>query len=140
MTCDANPHTPPELQIEFSVTLAEIRRPYLVEALADTVRTIKIAELDKGMGRLVLADALAKMAGHSLRAETDFPCAHPFRFSPRNVRRPTSRHFVPQTPERAGRLPAIRQARYCLAPVARLWHGPVVGSASGEDECCDCRD
>src|SRR5947209_20500587 len=64
---------PPELQIEFSVALAEIRRLYLVEALADTVRAIKIAELDKEIGQRVPADALAKMAGHSLRAELIFP-------------------------------------------------------------------
>jgi hypothetical protein len=61
------------LQIEFSVALAEIRRLYLVEALADTVRTIKIAELDKEIGQLVPADALAKMASHGLRAELIFP-------------------------------------------------------------------
>lgn len=64
---------PPELQIEFSVTLAEIRRLYLVDALADTVRTMKIAELDKEIGRLVPAHALAKMAAHGLRAELIFP-------------------------------------------------------------------
>jgi hypothetical protein len=64
---------PPELQIEFSVALAEIRRLYLVEALTDTVRTIKIAELDKEIGQLVPPDALAKMAGQSLRAELIFP-------------------------------------------------------------------
>jgi hypothetical protein len=43
---------PPKLQIEFSVALAEIRRLYLIEALADTVRTMKIAELDKEIGSL----------------------------------------------------------------------------------------
>jgi hypothetical protein len=64
---------PPELQIEFSVALAEIRRLYLVGALVDTVRTIKIVNLDKEIGQLVPADALAKMAGHSLRAELIFP-------------------------------------------------------------------
>ena len=63
----------PELQIEFSVALAEIRRLYLIEALANTVRTIKIAELDKEIGQLVPSDALSKMAAHSLRAELIFP-------------------------------------------------------------------
>jgi hypothetical protein len=63
----------PELQIEFSIALAEIRRLYLVEALADTVRTLKIAELDQEIGKLVPASALAKMAGHGLRAELIFP-------------------------------------------------------------------
>ena len=64
---------PPELQIEFSVALAEIRRLYLVEALTDTVSSIKIAELNKEIGQLVPQNALAKMAGHSLRAELIFP-------------------------------------------------------------------
>lgn len=63
----------PELQIEFSVALAEIWRLYLIEALANTVRTIKIAELDKEIGQLVPSDALSKMAAHSLRAELIFP-------------------------------------------------------------------
>lgn len=63
----------PDLQIEFSVALAEIRRLYLVEALSDTVRTLKVAELDKEIGQRVPPDALAKMAAHSLRAELVFP-------------------------------------------------------------------
>ncbi len=64
---------PPDLQIEFSVALAEIRRLYLQEALGDTVRTINIAALDKQLGQLVPPDALAKMAAHGLRAELIFP-------------------------------------------------------------------
>jgi len=73
---------PPELQIEFSVALAETRRLYLVEALADTVRTIKVAELDKEIGQLVPADALAKMAGHGLRAELILPVPMILRANP----------------------------------------------------------
>lgn len=63
----------PELQIEFSVALAEIRRLYLVEALSDTVRTLKIADLDKQIGQLVPPEALATMASQTLRAELIFP-------------------------------------------------------------------
>jgi hypothetical protein len=74
---------PPQLQIEFSVALAEIRRLYLVEALADTVRTIKIPELDREIGRLVAADALAKMAAHGLRAELIFPLPMVLKTNPR---------------------------------------------------------
>ncbi len=73
----------PELQIEFSVALAEIRRLYLVEALADTVRTIKIADLDKEIGQLVPADALATLAVHSLRAELMFPVPMMLKANPR---------------------------------------------------------
>ena len=63
----------PDLQIEFSVALAEIRRLYLQEALRDTVRTINIAALDKQIGKFVPANALKTMAAHSLRAELIFP-------------------------------------------------------------------
>jgi hypothetical protein len=73
----------PELQIEFSVALAEIRRLYLVEALSDTVLTIKIVDLDKEIGQLVPAHALAKMAGHSLRAELIFPVPIILKANPR---------------------------------------------------------
>jgi hypothetical protein len=78
MTCDANPHTPPELQIEFSVTLAEIRRPYLVEALADTVRTIKIAELDKGMVGLCWRMRSRKWLATACAQKLIFPVRIPF--------------------------------------------------------------
>lgn len=74
---------PPELQIEFSVALAEIRRLYLVGALTDTVRAIKIAELDKEIGQLVPADALANIAGQSLRAELIFPMPMILKANPR---------------------------------------------------------
>jgi len=63
----------PDLQIEFSVALAEIRRLYLQEALRDTVRTINIASLDKQIGKFVPAAALKMMAAHGLRAELIFP-------------------------------------------------------------------
>lgn len=74
---------PPELQIEFSLALAEIRRLYLVEALLDTVRTIRIKELDKEIGRLVPSDALAEMAAQTLRAELIFPVPMLLKANPR---------------------------------------------------------
>lgn len=73
----------PDLQIEFSVALAEIRRLYLQEALSDTVRTIDIAALDKEIGKLVPADALKTMAAHGLRAELIFPVPILFEANPR---------------------------------------------------------
>jgi hypothetical protein len=64
---------PPELQIEFSVALAEIRRLYLQDALKDTIRTIDIASLDRQIGIFVPAGSLNVMAAHGLRAELIFP-------------------------------------------------------------------
>jgi hypothetical protein len=63
----------PELQIEFSLALAEIRRLYLQDALRDTVRNLHIPALDKQMAGLVPSKALAVLAAHSLRAELIFP-------------------------------------------------------------------
>lgn len=63
----------PELQIEFSVAIAEIRNLFLQEALRETVKTIKIAELDSELASFVPSDAMSAMAGHSLRAELIFP-------------------------------------------------------------------
>ena len=63
----------PELQIEFSVALAEIRRLYLQEALKNTVRTIDIAALDRQLGQFVPPTSLKAMAANGLRAELIFP-------------------------------------------------------------------
>jgi len=63
----------PDLQIEFSVALAEIRNQFLQEALRETVKKLKVAELDSELAAFVPATALSAMAAHSLRAELIFP-------------------------------------------------------------------
>jgi hypothetical protein len=63
----------PDLQIEFSLALAEIRRLFLQEALQSTVRKLTIAELDVEIASLVPQKPLAVLASHSLRAELVFP-------------------------------------------------------------------
>jgi hypothetical protein len=63
----------PELQIEFSVALAEIRRLYLQEALHSTVRRLRIAQLDVEIASLVPQTPLSVLAARSLRAELVFP-------------------------------------------------------------------
>jgi hypothetical protein len=73
----------PDLQIEFSVALAEIRRLFLQEALSDTVRTIDIASLDNEIAKFVPAGALKTMAAHGLRAELMFPVPMLFEANPR---------------------------------------------------------
>jgi hypothetical protein len=64
---------PPELQIEFSLALAEIRRLYLQDALKETLGTIDIASLDRQVGIFVPAGSLNIMAAHGLRTELIFP-------------------------------------------------------------------
>lgn len=65
--------SPPELQIEFSVALAEIRRLYLQDALRDTVKNIDVVALDRQLGKFVPRGSLATIAAHNLRAELLFP-------------------------------------------------------------------
>jgi hypothetical protein len=62
----------PELQIEFSVALAEIRRRYLQDALQSTVAVLSIPELDRELASLVPEDALQSLAANSLRGELVF--------------------------------------------------------------------
>jgi hypothetical protein len=63
----------PELQIEFSLALAEFRRRYLQDALRDTVKNIEISALDRQLAKFVPAKSLKVMAAHGLRAELVFP-------------------------------------------------------------------
>ena len=63
----------PDLQIEFSVALAEIRNQFLQEALRKTIKGIDIPSLDAELAAYVPTKALSSMAGRSLRAELIFP-------------------------------------------------------------------
>ena len=63
----------PELQIHFSVALAEIRTLYLQDALSATVKTLDITELDKDLDTFVPKASLATLASHGLRGELMFP-------------------------------------------------------------------
>lgn|SRR5574341_99429 len=63
----------PELQIDFSFALAEIRNLYLQEALSKTIRTLTIAEIDKELAAFVPSPYLASLASHGLRGELLFP-------------------------------------------------------------------
>lgn len=62
----------PELQIDFSVALAEIRTQYLQDALSATVKTLDITELDKSLSIFVPKHSLATLASHGLRGELMF--------------------------------------------------------------------
>lgn len=63
----------PELQIDFSGMLVEIRGQYLQEALSATVVKLDIAELDKALAQYVPNPSLATLASHGLRGELMFP-------------------------------------------------------------------
>lgn len=66
----------PELQIDFSFALGQIRNTYLQEALSKVVNEIDISTLDTQLSKLVPADSLKALARHGLRGELVFavPC------------------------------------------------------------------
>jgi hypothetical protein len=63
----------PDLQVDFSLALAEIRNLLLQDALSATVRTLDITEVDKQLAAIVPKESLAALAGHGLRGELLFP-------------------------------------------------------------------
>jgi hypothetical protein len=76
-------HVPvPELQIDFSFALAEIRNLYLQDALSKTIRTLTIAEIDKELAAFVPSSYLSELASHGLRGELLFPVPIVLRANP----------------------------------------------------------
>ena len=63
----------PDLQIDFSIALAQIRQEYLQEALCETISNMDIAELDRELAAIVPKSDLAFLAGRGLRGELLFP-------------------------------------------------------------------
>jgi hypothetical protein len=63
----------PELQIDFSFALTQIRSLYLQEALSNTVQKLAIAEIDRELAGMVPPTSLASLARHGLRGELLFP-------------------------------------------------------------------
>lgn len=63
----------PDLQIDFSIALAQIRQEYLQEALCKTIKNMNIAELDKELADFVPRMDLAILASRGLRGELLFP-------------------------------------------------------------------
>lgn len=64
---------PPQLQIDFSFALAQIRKFYLQEALFLTVQDMDIASIDVELNRYVPEQSLKSLARHGLRGEILFP-------------------------------------------------------------------
>ena len=63
----------PELQINFALNLVEIRQLYLQSALSQTIRGLKIPDLDHQIAELVPPRSLAMLASYGLRGEMMFP-------------------------------------------------------------------
>lgn len=63
----------PQMQIDFSIVLAEIRKEYLQDALRETVAGMDIETLDKELSLFVPKADLAAIAARGMRAELIFP-------------------------------------------------------------------
>ena len=63
----------PQLQIDFSFALAQIRGLYLQEALLETVEKMDIAGIDRELNKFVPKQSLKAVARHGLRGELVFP-------------------------------------------------------------------
>ncbi|MCL5807336.1 MAG: XcyI family restriction endonuclease [Deltaproteobacteria bacterium] len=63
----------PDLQIDFSIALAQIRQECLQEALCETIKNMDIAELDRELADVVPRTELALLASRGLRGELLFP-------------------------------------------------------------------
>lgn len=75
----------PELQIEFSVALAEIRELMLQDALRETVRGLDIPTLDRELADHVPGHSLAQLAGFGIRGEMLFPVPSVIEANPRLI-------------------------------------------------------
>lgn len=63
----------PDLQIDSSFALVQIRQEYLQEALCKTIKNMDITELDKELADFVPVADLATLASRGLRGELLFP-------------------------------------------------------------------
>ena len=64
---------PPELQIDFSYALGQIRNTYLQEALSKAIDTLDISTIDAQLSEFVPTTGLKSLARHGLRGELVFP-------------------------------------------------------------------
>ncbi len=63
----------PELQIDFSFALGQIRSLYLQDALGQTIQNMDIAEVDQQLSAYVPKENLKALARHGLRGELVYP-------------------------------------------------------------------
>jgi len=67
------PELSPELQLEFHFKLKRIKDFYFHEALRNTIKKLRIEDIDSELRRFVPDDSLSKLALSSLRGEVIFP-------------------------------------------------------------------
>ncbi len=63
----------PDLQIAFHYKLKSINDQYLHQALSDTVKRLKIPDIDKQLAEYVNHESIKKVASYGLRGELFFP-------------------------------------------------------------------
>ncbi|MFK8254200.1 XcyI family restriction endonuclease [Ancylobacter terrae] len=63
----------PDAQINFAAMLAAIRRLYLQDALAETVKSLAVPDIDRELASHVPSHSLTTLATHGLRGELVFP-------------------------------------------------------------------
>ncbi|OGR33060.1 MAG: restriction endonuclease [Desulfuromonadales bacterium GWD2_61_12] len=63
----------PQLQVDFSFALAQIRSLYLQDALFATIETMDVGVVDRELNKLVPKQKLQALARHGLRGELLFP-------------------------------------------------------------------
>jgi hypothetical protein len=73
----------PQLQIDFSFAIIQIRSLYLQQALSETVKDMEIAKIDRELADLVPEKFLAVLASHGLRGELMFPVPCVLSMNPR---------------------------------------------------------
>lgn len=73
----------PDLQIDFSFALEQLRKSFLQEGLKETVATLPIADIDKELSAFVPSKFLSILACRGLRGELVFPVPCLFLKNPR---------------------------------------------------------
>lgn len=73
----------PELQIDFSFALGQIRTLYLQDALSATIDDMDMSLLDRQLSEYVPQEQLKALAKHGLRGELVFPVSCLFEVNPR---------------------------------------------------------
>ena len=73
----------PQLQIDFSLALTQIRTLYLQDALRNTIKGISLSEVDNELSKLVAGKILSSIASIGIRGELLFPVPCLLKTNPR---------------------------------------------------------
>ncbi len=72
----------PQLQANFAFTLKHFRTTYLQNALFETIKSMRITEIDKQLAQYVFEEDLALMARYGLRGELLFAVPAVLEYNP----------------------------------------------------------